>query len=61
MAYKAKSLKYPGLHRGVALVVQRGTILDEAMSRPILEVQDPYQDPRWENGKRDPYRLPSKN
>ena len=60
MNYRVRSLKRPGFDRGAPTVPKRGTILDEAMSRPTLEVRDQYQDPRWDNGDRDPYRLPSK-
>ena len=31
-----------------------------AMSRSTLESDHPYSDPRWGDGDRDPYRLPSK-
>jgi hypothetical protein len=32
----------------------------DPMSRPVLEIDHPYSDPRWGDGDRDPYRLPSK-
>lgn len=60
MTYNIVLMKRPGFDRGAPPTARRGTILDEAMSRPTLEVKDRYQDPRWDNGDRDPYRLPSK-
>lgn len=60
MTYNVMTMKRPGFDRGAPKVPKRGTIMDSVMDRPTLEVRHRYQDPRWDNGNRDPYRLPSK-